>query len=293
MLNNQDKAPDTGNLIPTMRGKSVYDAENARVGSVSAVDAQTGYFVTQKGLFAHDLYIPLSAIVRSNATAIALNLTKEMLKDPIYAVAPTANVAPATGTAAATGAAAATGDSLAGSPSVNTPVDTGVDTARPITQASAAPRNVMRTDIEDIAVPIREESLLANKVAEKIGDVRVHRYIVEEEQTLVAPISHEEISIEHVVVTNLPTGADAFTEKDINVQVMGERLILGKETHVVEEVHIHKRQVTEQQQASGTVRKEHVKVDGDVHLEDDARDTRPRGDPPQQDRNPSDRGRLS
>jgi stress response protein YsnF len=66
--------------------------------------------------------------------------------------------------------------------------------------------------------------------------------------------------------------------------VMGERLIVGKETHVVEEVHIYKHQVTEQQQVSGMLRKEHLRVDGDVQLEDDARDERLQGDSAHQDR---------
>ncbi len=299
MSDSQNSAFDAMNNIQSMRGKYVFDADNTKVGTVSAVDAQTGYFVTQKGLFSHDLYIPLSAVVRSNSTAVALNLTKEMLKDPLYTTPATTGLVGTTGVVGAAGAAPTTdaapttGTTPSGTANVTAPIDTSVDRARPITQPGKAPVSVSRTEIDDVIVPIREETLLANKVAEKIGNVHVHRYVVEEQQTIMAPITHEEISIEHIVVTNQPTGPDAFTEKDLNMPVMGERLIVGKETHVVEEVHIYKHQVTEQQQASGTLRKEQLKVEGDVQLGDDARDARPQDDIAEQGRTLSDQSSLS
>ena len=308
MFDNQDRARNMASSPQPLKGKLVYTADNTKVGSVSAVDAQAGYFVAQKGvLVPHDLYIPLSAIV-TNSTAVALNLTKETLKDPRFTAAPTASARPTapavpTDTAATsadstaptvpTDTAATSADSTAPTDTAATsaarptlPTDDSVATsAKPTTQPrSTAPLNAGSTQVEDITVPIREETLLANKVTEKIGDVHVHRYVVEEEQTIAAPITHEEISIEHVVITNQPTEIDAFTEKDINVPVMGERLIAGKETHVVEEVHIYKHQVIEQQQVSGMLRKEHLRVDGDVQLEDDARDERLQGDSTHQDR---------
>ena len=267
MLDNQDRAFNTVSSAQFLKGKLVYDADNAKVGIISAVDAQAGYFVAQKGvLFPHDLYIPLSAIATTNPAGVVLHLTKETLKDPRFAVAPTT-------------------DTAANSARPTASTDTAANSARPTAQPKdTAPLSGSNTQVEDITVPIREETLLASKVAEKIGEVHVRRYIVEEDQSIVAPITHEEISIEHVVVTNQPTGADAFTEKDINLPVMAERLIVGKETHVVEEVHIYKHQVTEQQQSAGMLRKEHLKVDGDVQVKYHTRDTPSTGDPSQQDR---------
>ncbi len=142
--------------------------------------------------------------------------------------------------------------------------------------------------MRDITVPIHEEALLANKVREQIGTVRVHRYVVEEEQTVVAPIEHEELSIDHVATaepfaTTLQAGdSNLFTESDIDVPLMGERLNLGKETRVVDEVHIREHLVTEQRQASGKVRKERVRVDnGEAQRSGDERYDRTPGDLPE------------
>ena len=94
MFDNQDRARNMASSPQPLKGKLVYTADNMKVGSVSAVDAQAGYFVAQKGvLVPHDLYIPLSAIV-TNSTAVALNLTKETLKDPRFTAAPTASARP-------------------------------------------------------------------------------------------------------------------------------------------------------------------------------------------------------
>jgi stress response protein YsnF len=42
---------------------------------------------------------------------------------------------------------------------------------------------------------------------------------------------------------------------------MGEEAIVGKQAHVVEEVRLHKDDTQEQQQVTGSVRKERVVVD--------------------------------
>jgi uncharacterized protein (TIGR02271 family) len=57
-------------------------------------------------------------------------------------------------------------------------------------------------------------------------------------------------------------GPDAFTERDIDVPVMGEELVAGKRAVVTEEVRLRKDAVTEDQQVSDTVRKERVTVEG-------------------------------
>lgn len=290
MFESRHGASDSMNMFSA--GKAVYDRHQVKVATLSAYEPEAGYFIAHKGiLFPHDLYIPNSAITRNDASGIYLNLSKDELKDDRYATPQTGTRPLArdaeTATAASAGAIGAGSSTLASdrvsdrvtdrvSDRVSDrvtdraePVATERDTeaARTLDTASKpglTARGVGPSEVEDISVPLREETLIANKTREQIGRVHVQRYVVEESQTVEEPVAHEEVSIEHVTGTTLPVGADVFTDKDIDVPLMGERLNLGKETHVAEEVHLHKRLITEQQRASGQVRKERIRVEGDA-----------------------------
>jgi len=120
------------------------------------------------------------------------------------------------------------------------------------------------TNDTDIRVPVVEEELVVGKRQEELGRVRIHRDVVEEQQSVDVPLQRERVTVERVAVsgttdTNLN---DAFREQDIDVPVMGEEAVVGKRVHEVEEVRLRKESVTEQQQVSDTVRKERVIVDG-------------------------------
>ncbi len=117
----------------------------------------------------------------------------------------------------------------------------------------------------DIRVPEYQEELVAGKQQEQLGEVHVHKSVVEEQQTVSAPVTHEELDVERVPVHNQvqDAPADAFQERDINIPLQGEQLVAGKQVVEAEEVRLHKRDVTEQEQVSGTVRKEQVTIDGE------------------------------
>ncbi len=117
----------------------------------------------------------------------------------------------------------------------------------------------------DIRVPEYQEELVAGKQQEQLGEVHVHKSVVEEQQTVSAPVTHEELDVERVPVHNQvqDAPADAFQERDINIPLQGEQLVAGKQVVEAEEVRLHKRAVTEQEQVSGTVRKEQVMIDGE------------------------------
>ncbi len=77
------------------------------------------------------------------------------------------------------------------------------------------------------------------------------------------PVSREEVHIERVGVNgDVGADADAFTERDISVPLMGEEVVTAKRAHVVEEVRLHKDQVTETEQVTDSVRKERVVIEG-------------------------------
>ncbi len=115
----------------------------------------------------------------------------------------------------------------------------------------------------DVVIPKYEEQLVPEKVEQQEGMVHVHKDVVSEQQTVSAPVTHEEVDVERVPVHNqLDTApADAFQETDLNIPLRGEELVAGKQVVESEEVHLRKHQVQEQEQVSGTVRREQVEVD--------------------------------
>ncbi|MDQ2828574.1 MAG: YsnF/AvaK domain-containing protein [Chloroflexota bacterium] len=73
------------------------------------------------------------------------------------------------------------------------------------------------------------------------------------------------MTVERVAITGQASQADlpnAFQDQDIEVPVMGEEAVVGKQVREVEEVRLHKQASEEQQQVSDTVRRERVVVDG-------------------------------
>ena len=116
---------------------------------------------------------------------------------------------------------------------------------------------------DSVEVPVHEEELVVGRREQEIGRVHVHKDVVEEPQSVTAPVTHEEVTVERVPVQGEYTPSpDAFTEKDIDVPVMGEELVTDKRAKVTEEVRLRKQPVTEEQQVSDTVRKERVRVEG-------------------------------
>lgn len=115
---------------------------------------------------------------------------------------------------------------------------------------------------------LREEQLQVQKHAERVGEVRLHKDVVEEQQQFTVPVSHEEVYVEQRPVsggarfTDTPIGQD----ETISVPVNAEQLDVSKNTVETGEVRIGKRTVTENQQVNDTVRRERARLEqsGDV-----------------------------
>jgi len=125
---------------------------------------------------------------------------------------------------------------------------------------------------DTLEVPVHEEELVVGRREQEIGRVHLHKDVVEEPQTITAPVTHEEVTLERVPVQGEYTpGPDAFTEKDIDVPLMGEELVADKRARVTEEVRLQKQPVTEEQRVSDTVRKERVWIEGGEEAGDPGR----------------------
>ncbi|CAA9535342.1 MAG: hypothetical protein AVDCRST_MAG59-177 [uncultured Thermomicrobiales bacterium] len=115
---------------------------------------------------------------------------------------------------------------------------------------------------ETIAVPVREEELSATTTARELGEVRIEKDVVAEERTLSVPVTEERVRVERRVVDRPAGAADAgaFQDETIEVPVYGEDVQLQKSVRVAEEVEIGKEAVQREQQVTGTVRREEVRV---------------------------------
>lgn len=255
MLNN---SPDQNNnmfagddIVP---GTPVYDIDGSKVGDVNEYDAQRGYLHVKKGLiFTRDVYIPLNAIGQRTTDGIYLNLPKSELSNQGW-VTPPEQTQPLN-----TGYTQNLGANARPNLGANQPALSQTDAGH---QGGGHPTPV---GDGDIAVPVREEQLIAQKQQQEAGRVHVNKDVVEEQQTLTVPVTREEVRVERVPVQGRAAtdlGPDTFQERDIDVPVMGEQVTAEKRAQVNEEIHLHKRAVTENQQVSDTVRKERVNVEG-------------------------------
>jgi uncharacterized protein (TIGR02271 family) len=154
--------------------------------------------------------------------------------------------------------------------------------AQALTSTTAA-----TTDATDIVVPAYEEELTVGKRQEQIGEVHLRKEVVQEQETVPVNLRHEEVTVERVAVSGQAVDPaalrDAFQGEDITVPVMGEEAVVGTQTREVEEVRLHKGATQEQQQVTGTVRKERVTVDA-TPQELSTGDVAPRGQQPRRPR---------
>ena len=118
----------------------------------------------------------------------------------------------------------------------------------------------------------REERLVANVVAQHAGNVRVQKRVVEEPEEIEVTLRHDELDLERIKADRpLEPGEEAvrIAGDETVVLVVEERLETRRVPYVVEEIHLRRRLVTEQQRVTDTVRKERIEVstEGDIDLE--------------------------
>jgi len=233
---------------------TVNDAAGEKIGTVQAYDPQGGYITVQKGfLFHKDLYIPVSAVQNTDAEGnVQLSVYKDDLAGERYENPPAGGAM----------SGLVDDDSYAQTATV---AETTTTRARQTTPPPA-PRQAQTTmrDDDTINVPVFEEELVVGKQREEMGRVHLHKDVVQEQETVAVNLRHEEVTVERVLVTGQMSQADlqnAFQDQDIEIPIMGEEAIVGKQLHQTEEVRLHKDATQVQEQVSDTVRKERVTVD--------------------------------
>jgi uncharacterized protein (TIGR02271 family) len=151
-------------------------------------------------------------------------------------------------------------------------------------------------ETEEGTLQLRKEELDINKNKIQTGEVILSKEVVEEQQSVNVPVTHEEVVIERRTLNNQPTDSQISSSSDsssssasdcgcgnesIRIPVTEEKVEVGKHTVVTEEISAHKRDVEATQKVEETLRREEAKVDkngnpiitnGDVSSNDDTSD---------------------
>jgi len=221
-----------GDYVTLVPGMDVYASDGDKVGTIREATEQS--ITVEKGFFfPKDYVIPISAVegVDDN-DRVYLLVTKDAALSEQWG----------TGMASETATTATTGMAATGT------VDTGA------------------TDVTDAAatrVPVYEEDLTAVKRPVSRGAVRIQKELVTENKTVTVPVTEERVRITQVD-TNEMVGADAgnaFQEGVIEVPLTGEEVELQKTARKTGEVVVEKEAVQHDEQVSGEVRREEVRVD--------------------------------
>ncbi|WP_420151902.1 YsnF/AvaK domain-containing protein [Spirosoma sp.] len=118
-------------------------------------------------------------------------------------------------------------------------------------------------DSGTIVIPVIEEQIQIDKQIIETGTVRIAKQVFEEAQTVDIPVFREEVTVEHVAVYQYVDAAPAvrYEGETMIIPVLREVLVTEKRLLLVEEVHVTKRHITDQETQEVTLRKEEVIVE--------------------------------
>jgi uncharacterized protein (TIGR02271 family) len=266
---------DLTNFVP-QNGMDVIGADGEKVGEIDAVERD--YFVVRKGFFfPQDHYIPMTAISSYDEDGkVYLNVTKDEALEQEWGNPPAASTGAMYDQGTVETGAANYGQ---GDLSVDDQFRSAADLERPANVDPTYAEGDLTTNVDagyvdrDVTtnvdrdretIEVVDEELTATTRPVERGEVRVHKDVIEEQQTLEVPVTEEEVEITRRRVDRGVTDADhAFEEGTIEVPLRGEEVDVEKRARVVEEVDIDKTARQRTERVSDTVRHEEVHVDGD------------------------------
>jgi uncharacterized protein (TIGR02271 family) len=116
-------------------------------------------------------------------------------------------------------------------------------------------------DRPDTEVIRSEERLRVGTETVENGRVRLHKYVVTEDQQVSVPLRHEEIRIEREPISE--PGPGTVREEDHEVTLHAERPVVDTETVAVERINVGTDVVSDDETVRGRIRKEQVDIDQD------------------------------
>ncbi|GAA5060783.1 uncharacterized protein (TIGR02271 family) [Thermocatellispora tengchongensis] len=117
------------------------------------------------------------------------------------------------------------------------------------------------------AITRSEEQLQVGKERYESGHVRLHKYVTTEEEQVTVPVTHEEIRVVREPIGEgdiAGPGGPEIAEAEYETTLYAERPVVSKRTVPVERVRAAKEEITENRTVTESVRKEHIRVEGDT-----------------------------
>ncbi|HVB22738.1 MAG TPA: YsnF/AvaK domain-containing protein [Ktedonobacteraceae bacterium] len=121
------------------------------------------------------------------------------------------------------------------------------------TRAAGSVQGTPVTTENEQTIQLREEQLQVYKRPVQVGEVRLGKNVVSEQQAPNVPVTHEEVVINRQPVSGQVSETPIGEDESIRVPVSAERVNVTKQTVAKEEVEIGKRQIQENQQVTETV----------------------------------------
>lgn len=145
------------------------------------------------------------------------------------------------------------------------------DTGQNYTGVSRDGLDADRLDSDDErTIKLREEQLDVEKDRFQTGEVKVHKDVVEEQESINVPVSREEVYVERREVDGLDAGAGEIGDDEtIRVPIVEEKVEVTKRPVVAEELVIGKKEVQSTERVVENVKREeaHIESDGDADFE--------------------------
>ena len=120
----------------------------------------------------------------------------------------------------------------------------------------------------DDAMTRSEEELEVGTERREAGRVRLHKYVVTEQETRTVPVSHEEVRIEREPITDDNVDAalsgPEISEAEHEVVLHEEQPVVSKKVVPKERVRLDTETVADERQVSEEVHKERIDPEGDI-----------------------------
>lgn len=232
-------------------GATVYGADGEKVGQVIALYGD--FVVVEKGFFfPTDYYIPTSAVASYEGDEITLNVTKDEALHHGWDEIPTVLVD------SADQAMVTDPDVVVTDQSLGSERDSHTEPFEHRVEGDVSHRD----EDETVTVQVHEEDALATTRERDLGEVRIEKEIVTDEQEIDVPVIEERLRVERRPVDREVTGDEAvLEERTFSVPIRGEVVDVDKDVRVAEEVDVSKEAVERTATVETTVRHEEVHVD--------------------------------
>ncbi|MBA3832429.1 MAG: DUF2382 domain-containing protein [Chthoniobacterales bacterium] len=114
---------------------------------------------------------------------------------------------------------------------------------------------------EAVKVPISEEEVKVGKREVQQGVAKIRKVVHTETVNTPVELKREELVIERSDTGGGEVPEDAFREGEMRIPLMKEEAVVEKQSKVVGEVRVGKKEASDRENVSTTIRKEEVKVD--------------------------------